>query len=70
MYGRISPRSGLSVKHQIDVGTGVIDSDDQGEVKVLLINHGKKAFHVSPGLKTAQLILQHISSDNLFILAS
>lgn len=26
-YGRIAPRSGLAVKHRIDVGAGVIDGD-------------------------------------------
>ena len=26
-YGQIAPRSGMSVKHSIDVGAGVIDED-------------------------------------------
>ena len=26
-YGRVAPRSGLSAKHHIDVGAGVIDQD-------------------------------------------
>uniref|UniRef100_A0A183BST5 Deoxyuridine 5'-triphosphate nucleotidohydrolase n=1 Tax=Globodera pallida TaxID=36090 RepID=A0A183BST5_GLOPA len=32
-YGRVAPRSGLAVKHSIDVGAGVIDTDYRGELK-------------------------------------
>ena len=39
-YGRIAPRSGLATK-SITVDEGVIDADYRGEVKVLLVNHGK-----------------------------
>jgi dUTP pyrophosphatase len=35
-YGRVAPRSGLAVKHGINVGAGVIDPDYTGEIKVLL----------------------------------
>jgi len=40
--GRIAPRSGLAVKHGIDVLAGVIDSDYRGEILVALINLGDK----------------------------
>lgn len=40
VYGRIAPRSGLAVKHGIDVLAGVIDSDYTGEILVALINLG------------------------------
>lgn len=43
-YGRVAPRSGLAVKHFIDVGAGVIDEDYRGEVMVLLFNHGETDF--------------------------
>ena len=39
-YARLAPRSGLAVKHCINVGAGVIDPDYTGEVKVVLFNHG------------------------------
>ena len=42
MYGRIAPRSGLALKHSIDVLAGVVDSDYRGNICVLLINHGTK----------------------------
>ncbi|ADY76800.1 PP136 [Orf virus] len=35
-YGRIAPRSGLAVKHFIDVGAGVIDKNYRGNVGVVL----------------------------------
>ena len=40
-YGRIAPRSGLAVKHFIDVGAGVVDEDYRGEVGVVLFNHSQ-----------------------------
>ena len=58
-YGRIAPRSSLSLKHCIDVGAGVIDRDYRGNVKVLLINNGEKEFFVKRGHRIAQLILTH-----------
>jgi dUTP pyrophosphatase len=43
-YGRVAPRSGLSVKNFIHVGAGVIDADYRGEVKVLLYNFSDVPF--------------------------
>ena len=40
VYARIAPRSGLAVKNRIAVGGGVIDPDYDGEIKVILFNHG------------------------------
>lgn len=57
-YGRIAPRSGLAVKHGIDVMAGVIDSDYQGEIKVALINHGSRSFQICKGDRIAQLIAE------------
>ena len=61
-YGRIAPRSGMSVKHSIDVGAGVIDEDYAGEVKVLLINHPDKEYQIRTGDRIAQLILEQIKT--------
>jgi dUTP pyrophosphatase len=55
-YVRIAPRSGLAVKHGIDIGAGVIDEDYQGEIKVVLINNSSIPFQVRPGDRIAQLI--------------
>lgn len=65
-YGRVAPRSGLAVKHGIQVGAGVIDSDYRGEVKVVLFNHDvNKTFVIKPGYRIAQLILEKIEIPNV-----
>jgi len=60
-YGRVAPRSGLVVRHFIDVGAGVIDRDYRGAVGVVLFNHSDKDFEVKPGDRVAQLILERIA---------
>jgi len=58
-YGRVAPRSGIAIKHGIDVGAGVIDPDYEGEVKVVLFNHDpKNSFIIRPGYRIAQLIIE------------
>jgi len=59
-YGRIAPRSGLTIKHSIDVGAGVIDEDFRGLVKIILFNHSDTAFQVNEGDRVAQLICEKI----------
>ena len=56
---QIRPRSGLAAKSSISVlnTPGTIDSDYRGELKVILINHGKQDFSVTPGMRIAQLII-------------
>ena len=58
LYGRIAPRSGLAVKHGIQVGAGVVDADYRGEVKVLLFNQSQEPFNIETGDRIAQLILE------------
>jgi len=57
-YGRVAPRSGLAVKHCIQVGAGVIDPDYTGEIKVVLFNHGSSDFEIKKGDRIAQLVLE------------
>lgn len=58
VYGRVAPRSGLAVKHGIDVMAGVIDADYQGEIKVPLINLGTSSMVIQKGDRMAQLIIE------------
>jgi dUTP pyrophosphatase len=55
--GILKSRSGLSVKHGIDVGAGVIDAGYRGEVKVLLRNHSTEDFAIRVGDRIAQLMI-------------
>lgn len=61
-YGRVAPRSGLAIKHGIDVLAGVIDSDYRGEIVCVLINLGEDSFFVEAGSRVAQLIVEAIDS--------
>ncbi len=55
---QVRPRSGLALKHGITVlnTPGTIDSDYRGEVGVILINHGRDPFVVTPKMRIAQLV--------------
>jgi dUTP pyrophosphatase len=64
-YGRVAPRSGLAVKHGIDVLAGVIDRDYTGEVGVVLINHGDVSFEVKRGDRIAQLVFEKIATPRV-----
>lgn len=61
--GQVRPRSGLAVKHGITVlnTPGTVDSDYRGEIKVILFNTSKEAFHVEPGMRIAQLVIAPIA---------
>lgn len=61
-YGRVAPRSGLAMKHGINVGAGVIDSDYRGKVAVVLFNHTMTPFEIKVGDRIAQLILERCST--------
>ena len=55
--GIIKDRSSISSKYQVYVKAGVIDPPYRGEIKVLMHNFGDKIFHISRGMKIAQMIL-------------
>ena len=59
---QVRPRSGLAAKHGVTVlnSPGTIDSDYRGEVKVILINHGKDAFVVNSGERIAQFVISKV----------
>ncbi|XP_056268758.1 deoxyuridine 5'-triphosphate nucleotidohydrolase, mitochondrial [Pseudoliparis swirei] len=64
-YGRVAPRSGLAVKHFIDVGAGVVDEDYRGNVGVVLFNFSKDTFEVKRGDRVAQLVCERICYPEL-----
>ena len=60
---QVRPRSGLALKYGISVPNtpGTIDSDYRGELKVILINHGRESFAVARGDRIAQLVLAPVT---------
>ncbi len=64
MEAQIRPRSGLALKHAITClnTPGTIDNDYRGEIKVILINHGKESFTIRRGMRIAQLVFAHYAS--------
>ena len=58
-FGMICSRSGLSAKFGIVVlnSPGIIDADYRGEIKLIMMNHSKKAFTIEQGMRLAQLII-------------
>lgn len=56
---QVRPRSGLAYKSGITVlnTPGTIDSDYRGEIGVILINHSRHPFEVTPGMRIAQGVM-------------
>jgi dUTP pyrophosphatase len=65
--GQVRPRSGLAAKHQVTVtnAPGTIDADYRGELRVLLINHGREPFTISHGDRIAQLVIAPVVQAEL-----
>ena len=57
--GLVVPRSGLAARFGIGVvnSPGLIDSGYRGEIKVILVNHGRERFAVARGDRIAQLLV-------------
>jgi len=62
--GILKSRSGLSVKHSLEVGAGVVDSGYTGEVMVHLYNHGELHYQVNIGDKIAQLLTLPVNLED------
>ncbi len=56
---QLRPRSGLALKHLISLpnSPATIDADYRGEIKVILVNYGKKTFTVNHGDRIAQMVI-------------
>ncbi len=64
---QIRPKSGLAIKEGITVlnTPGTIDAGYRGEVKVILINLGDKAFGIKKGQKIAQMVFAKVEEAKL-----
>ena len=56
---QIRPRSGLAIRDGITLlnSPGTIDADYRGEIKIIMINHGRENFIVKSGDRLAQMII-------------
>ena len=59
---QIRPRSGLAARHGIGLinSPGTIDADYRGEVKIAVINLGKKDYTFSRGDRIAQMVINRV----------
>ncbi len=59
---QVRPRSGLAFRHGVTVlnTPGTIDADYRGEVKVILVNHGRVPWILNPGERIAQIVIQPV----------
>jgi len=68
MAGLIWPRSGLSVKHGLDVLAGVVDAGYRGEVMVCLYNTSFSSVRINIGDRIAQIIFQEVPRVTMRVL--
>ena len=59
---QIRPRSGLAYKYGVTLlnSPGTVDSDYRGEIKVIMINHGREPFKVKKQMRIAQLVITRV----------
>lgn len=64
---QVRPRSGLAINHGVTlVNTpGTIDADYRGEIKIIMINHGKEVFPIKAGDRIAQLVVAPVVQAQL-----
>lgn len=62
---QVRPRSGLALRDGVTVlnSPGTIDSDYRGEIKVILMNHGKNGAVVKPGIRIAQMVFAPVAME-------
>lgn len=53
---QVWPRSGLSVRQNIETGAGLIDPDYRGEIMIHLYNHGTEPLEINSGDYIAQIV--------------
>ena len=66
---QVRPRSGLALKHGLTVlnTPGTIDADYRGDIGIILMNHSKDSFTVTPGMRIAQLIVAPVTQATFIV---
>lgn len=67
--GLVWDKSGLAMTHGLKVMGGVIDEGYRGEIKVGLINLGKKTVAFEAGHKIAQMLVQRVHQPRVRVVA-
>ena len=67
--GQVRPRSGLAARDGVTVlnAPGTVDSDYRGEVKVILVNHGREPISFARGERIAQLVVAPVARAELVL---
>lgn len=65
--GKVCSRSGLALKHGVAVlnAPGIVDSGYQGDIGVVLINHGIEPFEIKKGERIAQLLIEKLPETTI-----
>jgi dUTP pyrophosphatase len=68
---QLRPRSGLALRHGVTLPNtpATIDSDYRGELKVALINLGAEPFHVTRGMRIAQMVIAPVPAVEFLAVA-
>lgn len=69
---QLRPRSGLALKHGIEIpnSPGTIDSDYRDPVGVILKNGGSAPFTITRGMRVAQMVIATVATHNFTITAT
>lgn len=61
--GQVRPRSGLAAKFGVTLlnTPGTIDADYRGEIKVIMVNHGREPYRIQRGDRIAQLVVAPVT---------
>lgn len=64
---QVRPRSGLALKYGVTVlnAPGTIDADYRGEIRVVLINHGREPHWIEVGDRIAQLVIAPVEQAEI-----
>jgi dUTP pyrophosphatase len=66
---QVRPRSGLAAKNSVTVlnTPGTVDEGYRGEIKVIMINHGKQPFVIEPKMRIAQMVICPVLHPDVFL---
>jgi len=62
--GTLMERCGMTRKHRIAMGGGVIDADYSGEIKVIPRKHGNRRYEFKADDRSAPLIVEKIQTHH------